>query len=197
MREPGRSRTFVRDLDQRASQRRDHRTRGVRRRFRVLGVGPAQDIARIFHDRVLEAAAGAEERERALAREADRPQRACHAAIRAGRHAPERVERRQHGVAVDRLRRQPAGFERRAEGARGERERARNGLMGSDAGIVVADETDEGRGLRSSRGMTLLVGRKFDLTGDATACTCRERVTRSPLPGLPLREGTALGRLRP
>ncbi|MOA10344.1 hypothetical protein D3C78_1302280 [compost metagenome] len=56
---------------QRAGQRADHRAWGVRGVFGVLGIGPAQHVARIFQQRVLKAAAGAEKGQGVAPRMAD------------------------------------------------------------------------------------------------------------------------------
>ena len=71
--------------DERALERRDDESVRVGAAFSMVGVSEPEDVARELDDRVLEAASGADERNPALARVANRGQRALHAAVRARR----------------------------------------------------------------------------------------------------------------
>src|SRR5260221_5084185 len=91
---------LARDLHQLARERRDDRRGGVRLRLRVGGALDAQDVAGVLEQRVLEAAAGAEERAPVLPRVADGEQRAGLASIRARRDAPDSLAVR-HRASVE------------------------------------------------------------------------------------------------
>ena len=101
-REPGSRRIGALDAQQRAGERHDDVRVRLRARLRVLGGGDAGHVARPLQQRVLEAAAGAEEGALALAGDADRAQGALHVAVRARRDAPEGVEGGQRVVVAAR-----------------------------------------------------------------------------------------------
>src|SRR6266542_557675 len=80
--------------DQRAGQRRDDESLGVRRALGMIGVLEPEDVARELDDRVLEATSRAHERDATLPGEANGGERAIHAAIRArGRDEQARIAR--------------------------------------------------------------------------------------------------------
>src|SRR6266542_1103753 len=89
--------------DERARQRRDQRRGGVGARFGVIGIIEAELGARVLDERVLKAAAAAEERALRRARKADGGERAVEAAIGAAGHAPQ--SRKAPGAAPARARR--------------------------------------------------------------------------------------------
>src|SRR5438132_13183511 len=78
-------------------------------RLGVVGVSEPENVARELDDRVLETASGADEGDAALARVADRRERAVHAAVRARRRDPEAAVPGQPrlGLVLDRVRRHP------------------------------------------------------------------------------------------
>src|SRR4051794_19440056 len=89
---------------------------------------------------MLEAAAGAKEWTPGFTREADRRQRAIHAAIRTGRHTPQAIEWREAYGAFDLVRGDPFEVRRMPEAIAHQPEGQRNRLMSGDARIVIADQ---------------------------------------------------------
>ncbi len=109
----------------------------------MLGVGDPQHVAGELDERMLEPAAGAEERDRGLTRPADRAQRAVHARVGTARRAPDAVEVRQSlDGRLERRRGNPLVRDLPAERPAGVLEGLRNGQVGVDAGVAVADHGD-------------------------------------------------------
>src|SRR5438445_1626238 len=81
--------------DQRTGQLGDDEPRRVGARLSVVGVSVPEDVARELDDRVLEAPSGADQRDAALTRVANRREGAVHAAVRARRRDPDAVVRGQ------------------------------------------------------------------------------------------------------
>ena len=139
------------DAQQRAGERHDDVRRRLRARLRVLGGGDAGHVARPLQQRVLEAAAGAEEGALALAGDPDRAQGAVHVAVRARRDAPEGVEGGQRVVVRQLVGRQPDRLDRDAEAAARAAQGGRDGYVGGDLVRAVADEADA-QGLHAREG---------------------------------------------
>src|SRR5256885_10889599 len=113
----------------------------------MLRVAQAQHAARELDERVLEAAAGAEEGHAGLARMPDAAQRSFHARVRAARNAPHRVEPAQRICRARQLRRvHPLVQDAHAERLRGVLQRAGDGEVRADLGTSIADQGDAWRG---------------------------------------------------
>ncbi len=83
-------------LHERACERRNDRVLGVGRDLGMRGAGDAPRRLGVLEQGVLESAARPEERSSALAREANRGERAGGVGVRARRHAPERIVGREN-----------------------------------------------------------------------------------------------------
>src|SRR5439155_1714543 len=143
-----------RDLHQLARERRDDRRGGVRIRFRVGGAVDAKDVAGVLEQRVLEAAAGAEEGAPVLAGVADGEQRAGLAPVGGRRDAPDSLTVHQRASVEppgERLGADPLTDYVEAERCTRERERPGNRLMRGDGGVVVPDERDADGGHAASQ----------------------------------------------
>ena len=113
--------------------------------FSMVGFVEAEDVAGVFDDGVLVAAAGAEEGEGFFAGELDGAEGAFHAGVGAAGRAPEGLkagEGRARAV-LERGGGNPSGFDGGvAEFYGGEGEGAGNGAVGGDLEVKVADEAD-------------------------------------------------------
>jgi hypothetical protein len=171
-------------LAERARQRRHQQAGGVRAGLGVVGVGDAADAARELDHRVLEAAAGAQERHPALAGAAHGGQRALRAAVRRRGHQPHRVHVPQRLLFVfgHALGGHPHGVHGAAEGERGEAERLGHGAVRHHVGVVVADQRDE-RGLHGGPGRLELRERfgRGSMENDAYRCVAKESWLRGPI----------------
>src|SRR5881394_4199897 len=132
-------------VERAASQRRDHVASPVRRGLRVRRVAPAEHGLGVFDHRVLEAAAGAQERHTVLARVADRAERPGQAPVRAAGHAPEAVERRDALRARGFLARHPLVLDGELALFTGPLQRDRYRAVRDDGLAAVADEADAHR----------------------------------------------------
>jgi hypothetical protein len=105
----------------------------------VRGVLEAEHVARVLEHHVLEAAAGAERRDAALAAVAQGIQRAAQAAVRAAGRAQQRV----HAVQVaDLIRSVPADVRVDPEPSGGVGQRGVGGDVRLEAGVELPDDRD-------------------------------------------------------
>src|SRR5450830_676660 len=108
----------------------------------MLGIRPAQYMARIFQDGMLETATGAEERSLLFAGVSDRQQCAFQAAVGAGRYAPETIKKAQIGLRCEAVRGQPVSLYLKP-GSLGRPLQSRgNGAVSGDLWVVIADQGD-------------------------------------------------------
>ena len=137
-------------LDEGAGQWRNHGIGGRRLELGVRRCGHAPHGAGVFEQRVLEAAAGAEERDVVLAGDADGLERPVGVGVGAGRHAPDAVEHLQvrRRVADERRAVDPRPVDRMPRRTRGQTEGERDGPMRDHGWIVVADQRDARRWAR-------------------------------------------------
>lgn len=108
--------------EQRADQRGDHRRFGAGIDLRVGGLGHADDVPGVLHEYVLKAASGSEQGYPALARIADRCQRAVETAVGAGGCNPETVYlgKPRRGVGGEFFSGYPAGLNAMWQPSRGQ-----------------------------------------------------------------------------
>src|SRR5450830_223387 len=108
----------------------------------MLGVGPAQYMARIFQDGMLETATGTEERSPLFAGVSDRQQGAFQAAVGAGRYAPETVKEAQVGLRGEAIGGHPVSVYLKPGGLGRLLQGHGNGAVSGDLWVVVADQGD-------------------------------------------------------
>jgi hypothetical protein len=129
-------------FDQCAAEWGDDGPDGIWRGFGMVGVGPAQGVPCIFDQSVLKPATGTQKRHAVFAGKADGQQGAIPVFVRAGRHAPQRVEARQLVSVVYGVGAQPVYVERDAERLGGHRQGKGNRAVGGDGRVVIADQAN-------------------------------------------------------
>lgn len=105
-------------------------------------IGPTQNIARIFQNRVLKTAAGTEERTPLFAGKANGAQCALFTFVGAGRYAPKTIVENECCVDVDLIGDQPIELHGVPQIFGDPFESNRDGLVGGDLRVVVADQGD-------------------------------------------------------
>ena len=106
----------------------------------MTGILPAEHVTGVFNHRVLNAAAGAEERDAVFAGIADRSKGPLRMTIRATGNDPDGIVLGQRLAGDDRRGGEPVIFHRLLQHGGSIVYRQGNGLMGNNIGVIIADK---------------------------------------------------------